>query len=230
MRTHWETGKNGKKTLSPPPPKLKRNKSKAPWAFPLAERKINPPPHPRPLKLAWKVHCPSGHGQSTLHTKCSLKKKTLPPNISPPPPPPPKLKRKKTKASWEHDWAFPLAGWNSSSQNSSSQFFAWANTPCKERPSYIGEKARILGNTYGFEIWCYWEHPWGTHWELGEQLGNMIRHTSATPKRKKKKKKSLPPPPKIQIKKLGPLGGCCLPIGCMQFLFPKVLVTIFNLG
>jgi len=28
-----------------PPPKLKRNKSKAPWAFPLTENKINPPPN-----------------------------------------------------------------------------------------------------------------------------------------------------------------------------------------
>jgi len=28
------------------PPNLKRNKSKAPWAFPLAERKINPLPRP----------------------------------------------------------------------------------------------------------------------------------------------------------------------------------------
>jgi hypothetical protein len=33
-----------KKSFSPP--KLKRNKSKAPWAFPLTERKINPPPRP----------------------------------------------------------------------------------------------------------------------------------------------------------------------------------------
>jgi len=38
-------------------------------------------------------------------------------------------------------------------------FFAWANTPCREHPSYIGEKGRILGKTYGFEIRC----PWGTH-------------------------------------------------------------------
>jgi hypothetical protein len=48
------------------------------WAFPLAERKINPPP-PTQIKLAWKVHCPSGHGLSTLHTKYSLTKKTSPP-------------------------------------------------------------------------------------------------------------------------------------------------------
>jgi hypothetical protein len=32
------------KKKSFPPLRLKRNKSKAPWAFPLAERKINPPP------------------------------------------------------------------------------------------------------------------------------------------------------------------------------------------
>jgi len=51
-----------------PPPKLKRNKSKAPWAFPLAERKTKSSPPRR-----------SGHGLSTLHTKYSLKKKTSPP-------------------------------------------------------------------------------------------------------------------------------------------------------
>jgi len=56
-RTSWEhIGKQGKmEKKSFPPPKLKRNKSKAPWAFPLAERKINPPP-PQ-IKLPWKVHC-----------------------------------------------------------------------------------------------------------------------------------------------------------------------------
>jgi hypothetical protein len=41
----------GKKSFCPPPtPQLKRNKSKASWAFPLAERKINPPPPPPNLK------------------------------------------------------------------------------------------------------------------------------------------------------------------------------------
>jgi len=72
-----------KKSFSPP--KLKRNKSKAPWAFPLHEKKINPPPRAQ-IKLAWKVHRPSGHGLSTLHTKYSLKKKNLPSNLPPPPP------------------------------------------------------------------------------------------------------------------------------------------------
>jgi hypothetical protein len=36
------------------------------------------------------------------------------------------------------------------------------------------EKGRTLGKTYGFEIRCDWEYPWGTHWELGEQLGEMV--------------------------------------------------------
>jgi hypothetical protein len=33
-------------------------------------------------------------------------------------------------------------------------------------PSYIGEKGRTLGKTYGIRVRCYWEHLWGTHWEL----------------------------------------------------------------
>jgi hypothetical protein len=130
----------------------------------------------------------------------------------------PKLKMKKTKASWEHDWAFPLAGWNYSSQNSLSQFFAWANTPCKEHPNYIGEKGRILGKRYGFEIRCYWEHPWGTHWEIGDQLGNMV---GTQQQLQKERKKNLPvPSPKTQIKKLGPLSGCyTFPLGTCKFFF-----------
>jgi hypothetical protein len=42
-------------------------------------------------------------------------------------------------------------------------------------PSYIGEKGRTLGKTYGIKVRCYWEHPWGntlgTHWELE---GNVL--------------------------------------------------------
>jgi hypothetical protein len=33
-------------------------------------------------------------------------------------------------------------------------------------PSYIGEKGRTLGKTYGIKERCYLEHPWGTHWEF----------------------------------------------------------------
>jgi len=55
----WELiGKHEKMKRKPfLPPKLKRNRSKAPWAFPLAERKTNL----SPIKLAWEVHCPSRH-------------------------------------------------------------------------------------------------------------------------------------------------------------------------
>jgi hypothetical protein len=62
-----------------PPPKLKRNKSKAPWAFPLAERKINPPPCAQ-IKLAWKVHCPLSKWTWTVHSphQIQLEKKTSP--------------------------------------------------------------------------------------------------------------------------------------------------------
>jgi len=39
-------------------------------------------------------------------------------------------------------------------------------------PTYIGEKGRTLGKTYGIKARCYWEHPWGTHWEPdGNPLG-----------------------------------------------------------
>jgi len=43
--------------------------------------------------------------------------------------PRPKLKRKKSKATWVHAWAVPLAAWNSSSQKSLSPFLARPNTP-----------------------------------------------------------------------------------------------------
>jgi hypothetical protein len=45
-------------------------------------------------------------------------------------------------------------------------------------PSYIGEKGRTLGKTYGIKARCYWEHPWGTHWEPGNILrtwSNQLR-------------------------------------------------------
>jgi hypothetical protein len=38
-------------------------------------------------------------------------------------------------------------------------------------PTYIGEKGRTLGKTYGIKPGCYWEHPWGTHWE---PIGNLM--------------------------------------------------------
>jgi hypothetical protein len=41
-------------------------------------------------------------------------------------------------------------------------------------PTYIGEKGRTLGKTYGIKVRCYWEHHWGTHWEPMEHIRNLI--------------------------------------------------------
>jgi len=67
---------------------------------------------------------------------------------------------------------------------------------------------------------CYWEHPWETHWELVGNKGNM--------------KKNPPPPrphPKLKINKSRHFECMLsLPIGCIEFLFSKLFVTIFGLG
>ncbi len=84
---------------------------------------------------------------------------------------------------------FPLAGWNFSPQKGSSQFFAWAIT-LGNKFNNISEKGRILGNSYGFDTKCYWEHPWGTTWEHG-------RNTSTI--HEKKKLSHLPPAPKTIV-------------------------------
>jgi len=56
---------------------------------------------------------------------------------------------------------------------------------------YIGEKGRTLGKTYGIKARCYWEHPWGTHWELeGNMLGTKEKSKKVPhPKKKKLKRK-----------------------------------------
>jgi hypothetical protein len=41
-------------------------------------------------------------------------------------------------------------------------------------PSYIGEKGRNSGKTYGIKARCYWEHLWGTHWEHSEHIENLM--------------------------------------------------------
>ncbi len=149
---------------------------------------------------------------------------------------------------------------------------------------YIGEKGRTLSKTYGIKARCYWEHPWGTQWELG---GNPLRTWREHVGNKGKTKKTLPPHlhPKLKLPWVHasayPLAACILdfqncwspflawansrgrikqgrktksnspqpqpppkrentranhecmlshPIGCMKFLFPKLLVTIFGLG
>jgi hypothetical protein len=34
-----------------------------------------------------------------------------------------------------------------------------------------------LGKTYGIKVRCYWEHPWGTHWEPD---GNFVENLKGT--------------------------------------------------
>jgi len=41
-------------------------------------------------------------------------------------------------------------------------------------PTYIGAKGRTLGKTFGIKARCYWEHPWGTHWELRKHTRNLM--------------------------------------------------------
>jgi len=93
--------------------------------------------------------------------------------------------------------------------------------------------------TYGIKARCCWEHPWGTHREPKEHIetimgthweleGNMLRT-------KEKWKKILPStPPKTQnLKEKKSRHVECmlsLAIGCMKFLFPKLFITIFDLG
>ncbi len=32
-----------------------------------------------------------------------------------------------------------------------------------------------MGKKYGIKARCYWEHPWGTHWEPREHIENLMR-------------------------------------------------------
>jgi hypothetical protein len=41
----------------------------------------------------------------------------------------------------------------------------------KIKDSMERKKGRTLGKTYGIKARCYWEHIWGTQWELE---GNML--------------------------------------------------------
>jgi hypothetical protein len=41
-------------------------------------------------------------------------------------------------------------------------------------PTYVHEKGRTLGKTYGIKARCYWNHPWGTHWEPREHIENLM--------------------------------------------------------
>jgi hypothetical protein len=72
-------------------------------------------------------------------------------------------------------------------------------------PSYRGKKGRTSGKTYGIKARCYWEHPWGTHWEHREHIENLMEiHWELEGNMlgaKEKFKKILPQaPPKLERK------------------------------
>jgi hypothetical protein len=66
-------------------------------------------------------------------------------------------------------------------------------------PTYIGEKGKTLGKTYGIKSRCYWESHWGIHWEPdGNPLGTL--KGTCWEQREKKKKILLPPNLKFKRK------------------------------
>ncbi len=56
-------------------------------------------------------------------------------------------------------------------------------------PTYISEKGRTLGKTYGIKVKCCWEHRWGTYWK---HIGNL----KGTCWEQRKNEKIFPHPPK----------------------------------
>jgi hypothetical protein len=63
-------------------------------------------------------------------------------------------------------------------------------SPCPWNTAHgmnTGEKGRTLSKTYGIKARCYWEHPWGTHWEhLWNLMGTWREHVGNKEKMKKK--------------------------------------------
>ncbi len=62
-------------------------------------------------------------------------------------------------------------------------------------PSYISEKGRTLGKTYGIKVRCYWEYPRRTHWEPNGNLKGTCEG-----QRKKWKNEKIPPPTPPNLK------------------------------
>jgi len=90
-------------------------------------------------------------------------------------------------------------------------------------PTYIGEKGRTLGKTHGIKAKCYWEHPWGTHWEPNgfplriwrEHVGNKWKWEKIPPP---------PPHPKLKQKNQGTLSVCwAFPLAARNFYFRNCL-------
>ncbi len=86
------------------------------------------------------------------------------------------------------------------------------------------QRSWTLGKPNGIKPRCYWEHLGecilelvnllGTYWEQGEKTKNSL-------------------PPTLRQKEKNRAHRYCtlsLPIGCMNFLFPNLFVTIFSVG
>ncbi len=86
---------------------------------------------------------------------------------------------------------------------------------------HMGLKRGAIGNTLGEQ-----------HWKLREHIGNPFGNLKGTCWEQRKNEKTSSPHPKLKRKKnQGTLSACLsLPIGCMYFWFPKLLVTIFGIG
>ncbi len=41
-------------------------------------------------------------------------------------------------------------------------------------PMYIGERRTTFAKAYGIKVRCYGEHVGGAHWELGEDIQNLM--------------------------------------------------------
>jgi hypothetical protein len=75
-------------------------------------------------------------------------------------------------------------------------------------------EGRTLGKTYAITARCYWKHPWGTHREPMEHIGNPL----GTWRNKGKLK---PPSPKhLEKTNQGTLSACCaFPFAAWNFYF-----------
>jgi hypothetical protein len=73
----------------------------------------------------------------------------------------------------QFDWPIAQKSWNHGSSPKIAD--SMEKMDCLPLwPTYIGEKGRTLGKTYRIKAGCYWEHPWGTHWEPREHIENTF--------------------------------------------------------
>ncbi len=92
------------------------------------------------------------------------------------------------------------------------------------------ERSTTCAKTDGLQVRCYGEHVGGIHWELGQQIENMMVTYWELKGNQGKLENILfyiPPPPNLKMQ--GTFGVCSgLPVGCMKFLLPKEFITIFR--